>query len=131
MRIPRKKIIRLVHSVCAAESARLEQLDIAMVSAEEITRLNKRYLNHRGPTDVISFDLSDGPGEPVRGQLVICPDIAIAEAGVRNLPIQRELLLYVTHGLLHILGYDDAAAENQRRMDLRQEELLDKFLKRP
>ncbi len=128
--MPRKKIIELVNMVCEAENACLHQLDIAAVGADEMAELNERFLNHAGATDVISFDLSDGPGDPVRGQLLICPDVAIDEANMRHLPIQRELLLYVTHGLLHLMGYDDSTVENRERMEARQEELLESFLKR-
>jgi probable rRNA maturation factor len=130
MRIPRKRIIELVKFVARKERKKLGEVDIAFVTEGEISKLNKEYLNHRRPTDVLSFDLAEPfeEEEALSGQLIICPDVAIAQSRTHGNGPQKELLLYVVHGLLHLLDYDDKTVDQGRRMAARQEKLLGAFL---
>ena len=106
LRVPRKRIIELVRFIARREPKPVAEVDVAVVSAQGIAALNRRWLGRRGTTDVMSFDLS-GPGEAgLTAQVVVCADVAARE-GRRRHGVQRELLLYVAHGLLHLLGYDD------------------------
>ena len=98
-----------------------------MVDTREITALNRRYLRHRGATDVLSFDLSGASRAGVIAQIVVCGDAAAREAAARGCGKQQELMLYVVHGLLHLLGYEDTTARGAARMRARQEELLQAF----
>ena len=129
VRVPRKKIAALVEFIARSEGARIEEADIAVVGARGIARLNRRYLNRRGATDVLSFDLSDPRTGRIVVQLVLCGDIAVREARLRGLGPQRELLLYVVHGLLHVLGHDGVASAPAEKMHAREEELLEAFLR--
>lgn len=129
MRIPRKALCDLIAFVVAREGASVVEVDLAVVSAGQIAAINRRFLHHAGPTDVISFNLAD-EGEPVSAQLVVCADVAVSQARKRNIPARRELFLYVIHGLLHTMGYDDAAKPQAAKMERKQEELLEGFLKR-
>jgi len=128
MRVPRKKLDRLIRFVARRGHVRLGQVDLAVVTSRQIAAMNRRYLGRGGATDVLAFDLSDG-GEPLEGQLVVCGDVAVREGRRRGTGPQRELMLYVVHGLLHLLGYDDARPPGARRMAERQEELLEAFLR--
>ncbi len=129
MRVPRKKLTELVAFVAARERAPIAEVDIAVVSSRQIAALNKQYLGHTGATDVLSFDLGD-PGGPIRGQIIVCGDVAAREAPLHNSGVQRELMLYVVHGLLHLTGYDDKTPGAAARMHTREEELLDAFAAR-
>jgi probable rRNA maturation factor len=129
MRLPRKALADLIAFVVAREHARVADVDLAVVSARQIAALNRRFLNHSGPTDVISFNLAD-PGQPVSAQLIVCADVALEQARQRNIPPRHELFLYVIHGLLHTLGYDDSAKPQAAKMATRQEKLLEQFLER-
>ncbi len=128
IRVPRKKLAALATFIAQAEGVRLSQVDLAVVGDSEIATVNKDWLSHRGPTDVISFDLSDGGGAGLSCQLVICGEAAVREAAARGLRPQHELMLYVVHGLLHMMGYDDLAIRPAARMHARQDELLKEFL---
>lgn len=128
VRVPRKRIGELVGFVARAEGARIAAVDVAVVTAAEIAALNRRYLRHAGPTDVLSFDLSDADRAGLSAQIVVCGELAAAEARTRGIGPQRELLLYVVHGLLHLIGYEDDSVLGAARMRARQEELLDEFL---
>jgi probable rRNA maturation factor len=130
IRVPRKRIVELAALVAAAERARLAEVDVAVVSAREIAKLNRRYLGHAGATDVLSFDLSDPTATGISAQVIVCGDVAVSEAAARGLRPQHELLRYVLHGLLHVLGYNDGEPAKSARMHARQEELLAKLLSR-
>ena len=84
--------------------------------------MNERFLRHRGPTDVLSFDLSEirlpNPKSEIRNldaQIVVSADAARRRAGALGHSILAELGLYVAHGLLHLLGYDDHRSSDRER----------------
>ncbi len=95
-------------------------VSIAFVTDAASRRINQRFLGHDYPTDVISFPL----GTDLFGELVISAEFARREARERGIPVGEELLRYVAHGLLHLLGYDDHHPAERRRMWARQEREL-------
>jgi len=130
LRVPRRRITELVGFVARVEGAEIAEIDLAVVGSDQIAALNRRYLQRRGATDVLSFDLSESPAAGIRGQIVVCGERAAAEARLRKGGRQRELMLYVLHGLLHLMGYDDATVRGAARMHAREEQLLRDFLQR-
>lgn len=128
MRLPRKKITQLVIFVAKAEGLKVDLADIAVVSARQIAAMNRQYLGHRGSTDVISFDLTEAGAKGLSCQIIVCGDVAVTQALKLSCSRQRELMLYVVHGLLHVIGYDDTTAPDAAKMHARQEQLLEKFL---
>ncbi len=93
-------------------------LSILMVDDQEISWLNEHYRHKSGPTNVLSFPMSDGAGEdlslvPVRelGDIVISVDTAWREAIEFNQSLHERLTWLITHGLLHLLGYDHEVSE--------------------
>ena len=128
MRVPRKKIIQLVNFVARFQGLSVVEVDVAVVTSREISSLNRRYLNHTGPTDVISFDLSDSSDDGIRAQIVVCGELAVREGRIRRHGPQRELMLYIVHGLLHLMGFNDKTPTQSTTMHAREEKLLAKFL---
>jgi probable rRNA maturation factor len=128
LRVGRKAIAELVAFVSAAQGYRVADADIAVVDSAKMAELNRRYLRHAWATDVLSFDLSQAPKIGLSVQLIVCGDVAAAEAASRGLTPSRELMLYIVHGLLHVMGYEDESIRGAVRMRARQEELLDRFL---
>ena len=127
VRVFRERMDRLIRFVARAEGVRIGSIDLAVVDEEEMAELNERYLRHAGPTDVLSFDLSDPGADGLHAQIVVCGDVAAAEASRHGLTPQQELMLYVIHGLLHLTGHDDQSAPKAHAMRARQEELLSRF----
>ncbi len=82
------------------------KLSIAFVDNNEIKKLNNRYFNSNEVTDVIAFPLSNHISA-LNGEIVISVETAVATAGKENIDIEGEIILYVVHGLLHLLGYRD------------------------
>jgi probable rRNA maturation factor len=95
-------------------------VSIAFVTDAVSRKVNRRHLGHDYATDVISFPL----GTDLFGELVISGPVARREARSRGIPAEEELLRYVAHGLLHLLGYDDHRPGDRKRMWARQEREL-------
>jgi len=129
MRVPRKRLFALCEYISRNSERHIHDVDIAVVDSTEISACNKRYLGSIGPTDVISFDLAERPDRPLSAQLIVCGQVAVKEAAGRRHGVQRELMLYVVHGLLHLLGYDDRKPSDAAEMYLKQEHMLDDFLR--
>lgn len=102
-------------------------LSVTFVGRARISELNRRYLGHRGPTDVISFALGrNGPRDPVIGDIYICVDIARSNAKRQGISAGEEILRLVVHGTLHVLGYDhpENGDRTTSKMWKRQERIL-------
>lgn len=122
--IDRDLIRRVAKTVLEGEEVENYEISIAFVDNVTIHRLNKRYLNHDEPTDVLSFPLS-GPGaKKLTGEIVIGAEVAQAEAETRGHSVEAELALYVIHGLLHLCGEDDRDDEARSRMRAKERQYL-------
>ena len=125
VKLGKKRIAEMVTFVAAAEDRPVAEVDIAIVSSVEMAEMNERFLAHHGDTDVITFDLTEDGGIVV--QLIVCDDVALRVAEENGLAPAEELSLYIIHGLLHTMGYDDTTPAKFRRMKKRQMELLEKI----
>jgi probable rRNA maturation factor len=116
----------LVRAICAKFDLSGATISVGIVDDTQITELNDRFLGHKGATDCLSFDLSDAevPDGPRVFDLVVNGQMAAREAARRGHSTEAELALYVTHGLLHQLGFDDATPEQARRMHQSEDEIL-------
>ena len=105
--IDRGRMRAVARAVLDGENEPQAEISLAFVDNTTIHTLNKRYLQHDEPTDVLSFPLSDPGAAKMSGELVIGAEVALAQAQERGHDVQAELALYVIHGLLHLCGYDD------------------------
>lgn len=120
IRIPIANVRRLAIQILGRKN-----LSIAFVTNAAIRKINRKFLKHDFATDVISFPLDSD----LVGELVISAEFAAAEAAKRRIPVEEELVRYVAHGILHLLGYDDHRPAERKRMWARQERELRKLLK--
>ena len=97
------------------------QVSVAVVDDPTIHKLNRDYLEHDYATDVLSFVLERSP-EHLEGQVVVSADTARREADCYGWPPEDELLLYVIHGALHLVGHDDTTPSSRAQM--REEEKI-------
>ena len=100
-------------------------VEIALVDDPEIRRLNRAFRGVGRRTDVLAFPLEvpHAPGGLV-GQLVISLDTARRQSRRLDVPLELELRLLVTHGVLHLIGYDDRDPVEAHLMHLREREIL-------
>lgn len=116
----------LVRAICEKFGLSGATISVGVVDDDRISELNRQFLDHEGTTDSLSFDLSDGddPDEPRVFDLIVNGQMAAREAAERGHSPRAELALYVTHGLLHQLGFDDGTPEQARRMHETEDEIL-------
>src|SRR5438874_7124135 len=105
--LDRGKLRAAAKAVLDGEGVSAAVISLAFVDNPTIVRINRRFLAHDEPTDVITFPLSPPDAKILEGELVIGAEVASAEATKRRHSVQSELTLYVIHGLLHLCGYDD------------------------
>ncbi|HUY34598.1 MAG TPA: rRNA maturation RNase YbeY [Pirellulales bacterium] len=95
-------VTRVLEGECVSEAT----ISLAIVDDPTIHHLNRKYLDHDEPTDVLSFVLEQGP-DALEGEIIVSADRAAAMARGFGWSADDELLLYVIHGALHLVGYDD------------------------
>jgi probable rRNA maturation factor len=107
------------------------EISITIVDDTQIRKLNSRFLNRKTTTDCLSFDLSDDEKKsavenqiPKIFELVVNGEMAVREAKLRGHSSEAELALYITHGLLHNLGFDDSTQSQARKMHDTEDEIL-------
>src|SRR5947209_5432284 len=122
--LDRGRLRDIARSVLAGENVADYEISLAFVDNATIHRLNKQYLHHDEPTDVLSFPLSDPSAKKLAGELVLGAEVALEQAQARGHDVQAELALYVIHGLLHLCGYDDKDARNAKEMRARERHYL-------
>jgi probable rRNA maturation factor len=121
--IDRKRLREVARAVLEGEGVADAEISLAFVDNPTIHRLNRRFLNHDEPTDVLSFPLGEKGGK-LAGELVVGAEVARDQAAERGHDVQAELALYVIHGLLHLCGYDDHDPAGARAMRARERHYL-------
>ena len=146
------KLKKLVKTVCSRFKLSQATVSVAIVDDAEIRRVNKEFLNRNITTDCLSFNLSDDQKRRYRGRkshhtgtkgfsgrkekrlgpcecsklfdLVVNGEMAVKEAKLRGHSGEAELALYITHGLLHNLGFDDSTKPEAKKMHETEDEIL-------
>ncbi len=106
LRLPRRK---------KSDLAQLREISVLIVSDRKIASLHRQFMNESGPTDVITFQ---------HGEIFVGVESARRNARRFGNAFERELRLYVVHGLLHLHGFDDRNAASARRMRVVQRKIL-------
>jgi probable rRNA maturation factor len=133
VRLDKKLILQVVRRVIKEEGRSAKSLSVVLTDNRHIRDLNREYLGHDLFTDVISFPLEDldwpagGVNGGLNGEIIASAELAVQQARARNLDPQAELLLYLVHGLLHLMGYDDRTPAAAKRMHEREDGLLEGF----
>ena len=102
------------------------EISIALVDDPTIRTHNREYLNHDYETDVISFVLEESETQLV-GQLIISTDTAAKLGEELGVPMEHEVLLYVIHGMLHLVGFDDTDEASAAEMRAAETDYLGRF----
>jgi probable rRNA maturation factor len=118
--------------------APMAELSILLVDVGAMEQLHVRWMNEPGPTDVLAFPMDelegtrmvahpgddDEPEPALLGDVVLCPEVAAAQAVTAGHSTEDELHLLCTHGVLHLLGYDHGEPEEEQAMFREQARLL-------
>jgi len=115
-------------------------LSVMLVRNKKMAELNWKLMKHRGTTDVLSFSYLEKKGKvrlspklrnanpPVfLGEIIICLDTAKRNAKEYGVSFERECALYLCHGILHCLGYEDETKKGFNEMQIKQNQILKRF----
>lgn len=122
--VDRARLRAAVKAVLRGEGFATASISLAVVDDPTIHQLNRQYLQHDYATDVLSFAF-ECSGDSVDGEVIVSADTAIRQAGQWGESPEAELLLYVVHGTLHLVGYDDHAESDRERMRERERHYLE------
>jgi probable rRNA maturation factor len=115
LRVDPTPIVAAVREVLADHQVVEGDISVAIVDDATIRELNRRHLDHDYATDVLSF-LLDRTGERLEGEVIVSADRARAVSPRYGWADTRELLLYVIHGTLHLVGYRDETSADRQEM---------------
>jgi probable rRNA maturation factor len=126
--VDEKRLKKAVRNVLADASIERGEISIAIIDNVRMHELNRQYLQHDYPTDVLSFVLEyDETAKSIDGEIIASADYAAREAPRYGWTADDELLLYVIHGCLHLIGHDDHTPEGQSAMRAEESKYLAQF----
>lgn len=125
-RLPHRRILRKwLEALAEAEGKQVGELSVILCSGEELLDINRRYLQHDYFTDIITFDYC--VGDCLSGDLFISCDTVRANAKIYGQAFDNELRRVMAHGVLHLCGYSDATAVEQKQMRNMENKCLKKW----
>jgi len=123
--VSRARLARAAQASLDAVGRPASEVEILVVDDAEIAQLNGRYLGVPRSTDVLAFALEvEGAGGDLLGQIVVSAETARRHAADLGVPASLEMDLLVTHGILHLVGYDDRDVVEAELMHRREREIL-------
>lgn len=124
-RIPRKRIKELIGLIEEEEDPPDSALNIIFIRNKKIAGLNKKFRSIQGPTDVLSFNIDELPGEDsIFGEIYISTDLAAKNAAAQGIGFYDELFRLCCHGFLHLLGYNHDEEKDRTIMQAREDHFL-------
>ncbi|MEN9290930.1 MAG: hypothetical protein RLZZ357_773 [Bacteroidota bacterium] len=115
-------------TLAQSEGKTLKDISVVFTDDDYLLEVNKQYLNHDYYTDVITFDYSVFP--EVSGDIMISLDRVKDNAETLSVSFQEELNRVVYHGLLHLCGYKDKSAADEKLMRTKENYYLELFVSR-
>lgn len=124
-----ERVEAAVRHVLHAEGVTEAEISVALLADGAIAEMNGQYLDHEGPTDVITFPMHEDD-EPPLGDVYVGVEQTVRQAAEFGATAEEEVLRVTMHGVLHVLGYvhPNGPERMQSEMFVRQEELLRSFL---
>ncbi len=119
-----RRIKKIVESTLKSEGISKADISVTIIGKKLMRQLTKKYTGREYQTDVLSFDLSDKFDEALVGEVIVNAQLAKESARKFKTSDKSELALYIIHGLLHLVGYDDQKPVDAQKMHKRSLKLL-------
>lgn len=119
LEIDSDRLVSALRTVLNTEKIRHATISVAIVDDPTIHELNRKYLSHDYATDVLSFLLHEDD-DGMEGEVIVSAETAVRVSAEYGWTAENELLLYVIHGTLHLVGYDDRSADEREMMQQRE-----------
>jgi len=126
--VDKPRLKKAVRAILQDAGIRTAEISIGIVTDDRMHELNRQYLQHDYPTDVLSFVLAyDQKRKSLDGEIIASSDYAAREAPRYGWTSNDELLLYIIHGCLHLVGYDDTTPAAKKGMNEAEASYLKQF----
>lgn len=137
--VPEEDLLAMAQHVCARLHVHPQaETAVTVVDAARMAELHEEWMDLPGPTDVMSLPMdeltpgtAEAPAEGMLGDVVLCPEVAAEQAARGGHSRDDELMLLLTHGMLHLLGYDHMDDADRLEMFALQDRLVSEVLGRP
>ncbi len=126
-KINKKKVRDYLKKIFSCLSLGQKTASFVFCDNNFIISLNQKYFHKNNPTDVIAFPLADELEPDYLGEVVVSVEEAVDTAKQLKLNWQKELLLYLAHGVLHLIGFKDKSAGQRKKIEKKQNEIVSKF----
>ena len=119
-------VIATVQHALGGEGFTAQDVSIVLADHATVLDLNRAWLDHDCTTDVLSFNLDEAALAEgfVEGEVYVDLDTAAARAPEFGTTFDAEALRYVVHGVLHLVGYDDATPDEKAAMHALEDRYL-------
>lgn len=124
----RVRLAALVRRILKEEKKSADSINLVLVGDEYLLEVNRKFLNHNYRTDVISFDLAEN--SPIEGEIYVSVDRARVQARRYKVPLEREVLRLMVHGVLHLCGWVDKTRSQKLKMRKRENTFIEPFFGR-
>lgn len=101
------------------------RIGVLIVGDDRMRALHRQHSNVDSTTDVLTFPMNDNVTQSIQVDIVVCADEARRRAEELKHAVERELLLYIIHGLLHCCGFDDHTDADAARMHAEEDRILE------
>ena len=116
--------------ILSKEKVSCHKIVVHFVGKKKIASLHQEFFSDPAPTDCITFPIDPiGKSCDILGEIFICLEVAREYAAKHHIPLQEELTLYLVHGLLHLLGYEDHTSQERAKMRKKEKRCMH-FLKK-
>ncbi len=122
-----KALKKYLSDILKASDIPSKKISVLICDNKFIKSLNKKYFKKNQATDVIAFPLADNIDPDYLGEVVVSLEQALIVAKELNLKWRQELILYLIHGLLHLVGFSDLNSVDKKLMDSKQEQIREIF----
>ena len=126
LKLPGRKLKKLVTFIIEREGLDFDEINIIFVDDARIREINREFLNHDYPTDVIAFDLRDDYGKVA--EIYISFETGMRQSVEYGVSFENEIARLVSHGLLHLAGYSDETEEGRDEMRRLEDGYISHFL---
>lgn len=115
-----------LRKIAAEQFLKIRDLNYVFCSDQYLYKINVEYLNHKTYTDIITFDNSEDE-KIIEGDIFISIERVKENAEKENISFEQELLRVMSHGLLHLMGYNDKKEEDKKVMRLMENKSISAF----
>jgi probable rRNA maturation factor len=122
-----KKINKYIVKIFSLLNIPSEKISIVFCDNLFIKKINKEFLKKKYVTDVIAFPLKDDLDPEYLGEIVISVEEAVKKSKFYGNSWEKELILYLVHGILHLLGYNDKSRKEKKRMQEEEERIMEEL----